>query len=239
MSSCFSDMEIEELAEALMRQYLGKWKEVPLKVDIEGFLTGFLKLPLKFRNFAEDDFSKIGYISDGVTPLQVMSGGCLIREIFPKGTVVLGKFLQNRGEEGRKRFTIAHEAGHYIMDRTVAMASFHREYDRERTYSLQELRELLSFQESRVDRLAAALLMPRFMVNEVLKKFAVSGLIPLFGDNLLRLEDKLLVKKMAGTMGVSYTAFLIRLKELQLLKRHDISEYIAGEIGLGNEVMAL
>ena len=239
MSSCFSDMEIEELAEGLMRQYLGKLREVPLQVDIEGFLTGFLKLPLKYRSFAEDDFGKIGYISDGVTPLRVMSERCPIREVFPKGTVVLEKFLQNRGEEGRKRFTIAHEAGHYIMDRTVAMASFHREYDREHTYSPQELKELLSFQETRVDRLAAALLMPRFMVYEVLKRFAVSELIPIFGNNLLRLSDKMLVQKMAGVMGVSYTAFLIRLKELHLLKRHDISEYIAGEMGRGKEMMVL
>ena len=100
MSSCFSDIEIEELAEGLMRQYLGKLREVPLQVDIEGFLTGFLKLPLKYRSFAEDDFGKIGYISDGVTPLRVMSERCPIREVFPKGTVVLEKFLQNRGEEG-------------------------------------------------------------------------------------------------------------------------------------------
>lgn len=76
------------------------------------------------------------------------------------------------------------------------------------------------------------------MVQEVVKRFGVSGLIPIYGNNFLRLEDKLLVKKMAGTMGVSYTAFLIRLKELHLLARHNVSEYIASEIGLGNGVMA-
>lgn len=96
-------------------------------MDIEGFLTGYLGLPLKFRNFAEEDASKIGFISDGITPLRVMEGGCPVREIFPRGTVVLEKCLQSRDEEGRMRFTIAHEAGHFIMNRTVAMASFHRE----------------------------------------------------------------------------------------------------------------
>lgn len=239
MNSSFTNMEIEELAEGMIRQYLGQQKEVPMRVDIEGFLTGFLKLPLRFRSFAEDDFSKIGFISDGITPLRVIEGHQPIQEVFPKGTVVLEKCLQSQKEEGRRRFTIAHEAGHYIMDRTVTLASFHREYDRERTYSPQELKELLSFRESRVDRLAAALLMPRFMVQEVLKRFDVSSLIPIYGSHLLRLEDKLLVQKMAGAMGVSYTAFLIRLKELGLLTRHDISEYIIGEIGLGEEMMAL
>lgn len=239
MNSCFTDMEIEELAEGMIRQYLGTRENAPLKVDIEGFLTGYLKLPLKFRSFAEEDSGKIGFISDGITPLRVFAGRRPIREVFPKGTVVLEKGLQRRGEEGRRRFTLAHEAGHYIMDRTVTRASFHREYDRERAYSPQELKELLSFREARVDRLAAALLMPRFMVREVLGRFGISWLIPIYGDNLLRLEDKLLVQKMARAMGVSYTAFLIRLKELSLVKRYDISEYIACEIGLGDGVVAL
>lgn len=239
MNSYFSNNEIEELAEGMIRQFLGRQREVPLWVDIEGFLTGYLRLPLKYRSFAEDDSGKIGFISDGITPLRVMEGHQLMRERFPKGTVVLEKYLQNRNEDGRRRFTLAHEAGHYIMDRTVASASFRQEYDFERDYSPQELKEVLSFREARVDRLAAALLMPRFMVHEVMKRFAVPGLIPIYGNNLLRLEDKLLVQKMAGAMGVSYTAFLIRLKELGLLARHDVSEYIASELGLGNEATAI
>lgn len=44
---------------------------------------------------------------------------------------------------------------------------------------------------------------------------------------------------MAAAMGVSYTAFLIRLKELHLLVRHEVSEYIVSEIGLGNEAVAI
>lgn len=222
-----------------MRQFLGQRRSTPFRVDIESFLTGFLKLPLKYRSFAEEDYSKIGFISDGITPLRVMEGERPMREVFPKGTVVLEKYLLNRGEEGRRRFTVAHEAGHFIMDRTVAMASFHREYDKEHAYTSQELKELLSFREARVDRLAAALLMPGFMVRAVLENFGISSLIPIYGDNLLRLEDKLLIQRMAAVMGVSYTAFLIRLKELHLLARHDISEYIVSEIGLGNEAMAI
>ena len=34
-------------------------------------------------------------------------------------------------------------------------------------------------------------------------------------------------------MGASFVAFLIRLRELGLLLRHDISEYITEEMGLG------
>jgi hypothetical protein len=34
-------------------------------------------------------------------------------------------------------------------------------------------------------------------------------------------------------MGVSFAAFLIRLREMGILRRHELSEYITGEMGLG------
>ena len=74
MSLLFSDIEIEELAEGLISQFLGQRRQIPLWIDIEGFLTGYLKLSLKYRSFAEDDCSKIGFISDGLTPLRVIEG---------------------------------------------------------------------------------------------------------------------------------------------------------------------
>lgn len=76
LNSCFTDVEIEELAEGLIRQFLRR-RQIPLWVDIEGFLTGYLKLPLKYRSFAEDDRSKIGFISDGITPSGSWRGNVL------------------------------------------------------------------------------------------------------------------------------------------------------------------
>ncbi len=238
MNACFLNNEIEELAEGMMLQYLGKQREIPPQVDIDGFVIHYLRLPVAYCSFAEDDMDKIGFISDGITPLHIMERGQPVSRVFSKGTVVLEQYLKGKKEDGRRRFTLAHEASHFIMDRTVSVASFHREYDNERSYSPQELRELLSFREAQVDRLAAALLMPGFMVRNTLGRFAGTMAIPIYGDNLLRLEDKLLVKKMADVMDVSYTAFLIRLKELHLLERHDVSEYITREIGLGNEMIS-
>lgn len=237
MNSCYTNNEIEELAEAMIRQYLGNPREIPLRVDIDGFVTQYLRLHVEYHSFAEEDMGKIAFISDGITPLRIMVNGRPVRHVLPKGTVVLEKYLLNPTEEGRWRFSLAHEAAHYITDRTVTAAAYRREFDSERTYSPQELRDLLSFQESRIDRLGAALIMPRFMVRNIVDLYAGKSKISIYGDNLLRLEDKLLVRKMADAMGVSYTAFLIRLKELNMLEQHDVSEYITWEIGLGNEVM--
>ena len=58
--------EIDELGEGLIRQYLGAEADISHCVDIEGFVTEFLGLPLFYRSFAEKDSDKIGFISDGI-----------------------------------------------------------------------------------------------------------------------------------------------------------------------------
>ena len=53
------------------------------------------------------------------------------------------------------------------MDRAVPSAAFHREFDGERAYTQEDFKNLFSFRETQVDRMGAALLMPRFMVRNV------------------------------------------------------------------------
>ena len=164
----FSYDEIDELGEGLIRQYLGTDAERTFCVDIEGFVTEYLKLPLLYRTFAEQDTDKIGFIADGFTPLRVFEGHKPIECVFPKGTIVIERYLRHEHESGRRRFTISHESAHYIMDRTVPYAAFHREFDNERNYAKEDFKNLFSFQETQIDRMGAALLMPKFMVHNVM-----------------------------------------------------------------------
>ena len=163
----FSYEELYELGEGLIRQYLGKDAERTCCVDIEGFVTDFLKLPLLYRSFAEEDSDKIGFIADGVTPLRVCENGTVVGRVYPRGTIVIERCLRQEHESGRRRFTISHECAHYIMDRAVPSAAFHREFDGERAYTQEDFKSLFSFRETQVDRMGAALLMPRFMVRNV------------------------------------------------------------------------
>ncbi len=80
----FSYEELDELGEGLIRQYLGKEAERTCCVDIEGFVTDFLKLPLLYRSFAEEDSDKIGFIADGFTPLCVYESGEIETGSVPK-----------------------------------------------------------------------------------------------------------------------------------------------------------
>ena len=229
----YSYEEIDELGEGLIRQYLGAEADKSYCVDIEGFVNEFLGLPLLYRTFAEKDSDKIGFISDGIIPLRIYKNGTIVPAVFSKGTIVIEKCLRRENESGRRRFTISHEGAHFVMDRTLPQASFHREYDNERIYTPKDLKCLFSFKETQIDRMGAALLMPRFMVFNILEAHSVKDGLPIYGDCILRVEDKLLVREMADAMGVSFAAFLIRLRELGILRRHDVSEYITGEMGLG------
>ena len=83
--------------------------------------------------------------------------------------------------------------------------------------------------------MGAALLMPHFMVRNVVAMYGCAGGIPVFGDSVLRTADKLLIKQMANAMGVSFCAFLIRLRELGCLCYHPLAEYITEEMGLGQD----
>ena len=231
----FSCDEIDELGEGLIRQYLGADAERTYCVDIEGFATDYLKLPLLYRSFAEQDTDKIGFIADGITPLRVHEGEVTCRCVFPKGTIVIERFLCRENESGRRRFTISHECAHYLLDKTIPNAAFHREFDGERTYTPEDFRNLFSFRETLIDRMGAALLMPRFMVRNVVAMYDCAGGIPVFGDSVMRTTDKLRIKQMANTMGVSFSAFLIRLRELGHLNRRPLSEFITEEMGLGQD----
>ena len=194
-----------------------------------------MKLPLLYRSFAEQDTDKIGFIADGITPLRVHEDGATCLCVFPKGTIVIERFLRRENESGRRRFTISHECAHYLMDKTISVAAFHREFDGERAYTPEDFRNLFSFHETLIDRMGAALLMPRFMVRNVVAMYGCAGGIPVFGDSVMRTTDKLKIKQMANTMGVSFSAFLIRLRELGHLNSRPLSEYITEEMGLGQD----
>ena len=147
MKTYTSFQELDALGEGLAKKYTGnthRWNSCCF--DIEGFITDFLKLPILYEAFAEDDPSKIGFLSDGITPLIVYRAGKKTPIVFPKDTIVIESFLQRSDESGRRRFTLAHEAAHFILNRHVPMqtACFHNEYDHEFHYSGEELAKMFS-----------------------------------------------------------------------------------------------
>ncbi len=237
MSNYLSRAELEEISHGLIEVYA---KQNPKKtvqsIDIEHFITGFLMLKIEYASFAEDDDSKAGFMADGETPILLHSNGEMIPFVFPKNTIVLDKYLLAEKEYGRRRFTMAHEASHHILGKvqtTQENNRIHSEYENDRAYSKEEILQMLQSAEWQADTMAASLLMPRFLVENALRKFADSKLIKLYGDSTFTADGKAIMRNMATYLGVSYKALIIRLTHLNMLERHDICEYISQELKLG------
>lgn len=85
-------------------------------MDIEG-LANSLGLTVRYEQFAEDDYDKIGFLADGQTPLKIRKSGRTVSFLFPLGTIVVDSSLRKETESGKCRFMIAHEVSHYIIGR--------------------------------------------------------------------------------------------------------------------------
>ena len=214
MSIYMSRAELEEISEGLITAYANKFSNrVIQSIDIEHFITEFLMLRIEYASFAEDDAGRIGFLA-----------------------IVLDKFLLAEKEQGRRRFTMAHEASHHILSKMYAMPSegrFHAEYDSERSYSKEELAQMFASVEWQADTMGASLLMPRRIIENALAKYNQSNPIKVYGDNTITSKDKAVIRRMAAYIGVSYTALVIRLRDMGLFEYHNILEYISNELNLG------
>jgi len=226
LNSLISNRELDELGDGLVRHYLAHsgMQATARCIDIEG-LANFLGLTVTYESFAEKDFDKIGFLSDGKTPLLVRRGGRVVSFLFPLGTIVLDVSLHADKESGRCRFTIAHEIAHFMIDQHRPAAQYHRTFDAEKKYSVAEMNELFNIVENQADRLAAAILMPRFTVDRALDDFYKGKRIPVYGQNIIAPKEDKAISRMAAQIGVSYSAMLIRLRQFGLLDYHTVDEY--------------
>ena len=141
MQVFISNKEIFEIAEGLVRTFSNG--SPPKMVDIDE-ISARLCVPVMYESFAESEQDKVGYLSDGKKPLTVWRNNRRIAVVFPMDTIVLDSFLLRPEENTRRRFVLAHELSHKIInsaDPTRSAACFDRIYDSERNYSFDELHE--------------------------------------------------------------------------------------------------
>ena len=224
--------EIDELCETIIRQFEGS-EYIEKEVDIAGLAVNHFNLKVNYVRFADSSKERLGCISDGKTIFNLIRNGQIQKYVVPKDTILLDMSLKN--DRPRRRFTLAHEVYHYI-DNIINgnhVYSYCSKLRSDTEYSKQELNESLSIDEWAADHGAAALLMPRgLVITTVRARFGDDG-IPIFGNNLLLRSDKEKLIEMAEFLGVSFTALLIRLKELRLLKYRRSAEYL--DLAMGGD----
>lgn len=241
MKSLTSFQELDALGEGLARDYVKQthcWNSRCF--DIEGFITDYLCLNIEYETFAEDDSSKIGFLSNGQDPLLVNRNGKIVPVIFPEDTIVIEKCLLKPEESCRRRFTLAHEAAHKVMERHVPMqtaACFHSDYNSQTQYSVEDMKRIFSLNETLTNRLGAAILMPLFLVEKAMKKFNEGRAVVFYEGGVFSQDTKMRVQKMADSMGVSFSAYINRLRELGLLECRPLDEYIHNGLLFGGEIV--
>lgn len=227
MKDYIPNRELEELGNGLVSSFI-KWsgmRHAPKCIDIVG-VAEYLGLNVVYEHFAEDEPDKIGFLSDGKTPLKVRRNGKVVSFPFPLGTIVLDTVLRADAESGRRRFTIAHEIAHYVICKHNPVPQFHQIYDTTRNYTAEEMKRHLNVEEMQADRLAAVILMPEATVKKALLDFHRGYPVAVYGQNIINGDDRKTIHRMAGCLGVSFTALFIRLKELGLLDYRPVTEYV-------------
>ena len=91
MTAYISQKEADELCSGMLRDYYAKWKQtdIPVCIDIEGFITEYLGATVTFENIREDERDVLAFTADGIHSLKVYRNGKNESILFPKKTVVV------------------------------------------------------------------------------------------------------------------------------------------------------
>ena len=224
-----SNAEIECLGSQMVSRFFRGNEYDTQRVDIDSLVEKYLKLKVVYMTICEDNKDRIGFLSDGRTPLHILERGRVREVCFPENTIVLDRYLLGNEQLTRRRFTLAHEAGHYILNKAKGIdtaGAFNTITSCYERISLHELRETCNLEEIQANRIAAVLLMPENLIDFEMKKFLGSPTLSVFEDNLILPGDKKAVNQIIARMQVSYSAFMNRLKELGRIDWRTGEEYL-------------
>ena len=220
MKKIYSNEDVERVGAEVIVSYLrriGKGEEIPDCIDIDDFVANYLHCPVVYENIHKSS-DCLGYVSNGVKPLLVYRDNKVLEVVFPKDTIILDKFYLLDGQETKRRFTLAHEAGHIITDRINRInqeACYHENNDVQ-ARTKPELKCRYSILEVFANRFAACLLMPTESVKKYIHTYFGHDKIMLDEYGHLSTYDKALLQDIADKMNVSFSALLLRLNELGL-----------------------
>ena len=213
--------DVERVSAEVLIAYLrkiGKPDMVPDYVDIDDFVTNYLKCDIVIEDIYQSS-DCLGYLSYGIKPLRVYRNGKVCDVLFPANTIVLDRYLYNPEMEAKRRFTLAHEAGHFITNRInekpLAEACFH-ENDGVQIRTRQDLANRFSLDEYFANKFASCLLLPAQTVKKYIREYFDRDKVLLDERGNLNAYDYATLKEIAKKLKVSMTTFNYRLNELGL-----------------------
>lgn len=221
--------DFDNIALMIMKEYLPGSVDRIGEVDINYLIKECLFLTVRSKNIAADK-SVLGLIAfeDAKVPCYDLSFRPIEMDLRA-GDILIDMSLSGNRNIPRRRFTLAHEASHWILHRSYHSPT-NQKYEFRKPY-LKTLgsnleRRFTGFktendeEEWQANSLAAALLMPKIPFME----YSLNEIQRLYGEDVDYLIDdgseeySMVVENIAGMFNVSRQAAEIRLGQLDLLQ---------------------
>lgn len=225
-----SHKDLHDLSLNLLRNYY-KTEELPFcPLSIDDFAQDYMKLTVRYENLTCKNRTVLGCIAYENTVLVLDPKDPATHIPISARTVFLNKSLKKRDQKGRRNFTLAHECAHNAVH-SIYPNAWPEFQCREpgRKYSLRELITGDDWCEWQANTLASELLMPEHLIIGIMDREGYKEKIKIYPRNCLLFEERRLVRLMTDFLGVSKSALLIRLKQLDLLDYRSQEEYFEEE----------
>lgn len=218
--------------EIIGNDILADFSETPLSgftpIAVEKLAKDYLGLDWRYMKLS-DEGNLLGITTFSGIELELNRDGRTDRIIVPQDTVLLEESMLDDKTSGRRRFTLAHECAHHILNRYEEAKFGHSRLDTfvaGRTYSCRDLNQVTNWEEWQANTLGSILLMPTSVILHAVFMFCGIEKLMVYGfDNRLLHRDYVRVSSLCEYLGVSVAAFIIRAKGLDLAESRPWREY--------------
>ena len=197
-------IEFENLADFILRDYLGVKYDSFIPFDVQAFAEDYLKLEISYTKFEQEQN---------------------IEGLRTGNQIILDHRLSEPTKVGERNFTVAHECGHEIINWQDPSYVPNQIINYRIKSQHKELKTENDFKEWQANVVASCLMLRPPLVEWAMFTFADRDKITVFGDYQLYRKDRFNLRMMAKYLGVSQTCLLYRLDRLGMLDRKPYADY--------------
>lgn len=211
-------MDLERISFQVLNAYDASYLTKPRALDVEPFAERHLGLKLDFVALS-NNASILGMTIFSDSSIPVFDHEKNIPQLIQvrSGTALIERTLLDLRQQGRTRFTIAHECAHWLIHKPQGKTQpiICRNVGRS------EERDWLEWQ---ADNLASALLMPAVAIHAFMKEYvsanreSMASMYRMFGQRYAIDKRNQVIRIAANTFGVSEDAAELRLIRLKYIK---------------------
>ena len=197
-------LEFENLADFILRDYLGNQYDCYIPFDVQAFAKEYLKLEISYTKFEQEHN---------------------IEGLRTGNQIILDHRLSEPSKVGERNFTVAHECGHDIINWQDPSYIPHQIINYRIKSQHKQLKTENDFKEWQANVVESCLLVRTCLVEWTMNNFTKKEQITVFGEYQLYKQDRYELRMMAEYLGVSQTCLLYRLDRLGMLDHKPYADY--------------